>query len=310
MSRSTTWDFASQLEQDGPASSQQRVSLDAAREYCRRLARTHYENFTVASWLLPKHLRQHFYNVYAYCRWSDDLADEVEDAAQSLDLLDWWQRQLDDCYRGRAAHPVFVALVDTIEQFEIPAEPFRNLLIAFRQDQRKTRYETFDELLGYCRNSANPVGHLVLYLGRAFDEEHARLSDEICTGLQLANFWQDVSRDFDRGRVYLPRETLRRYGYDDAMLERREFNDAFARALRHEVDRAEAFFARGRPLAARMPRELRIDVELVLRGGLAVLAAIRRIGYNVWRTRPVVGRRRKVWLVWCAWRASRGAGVA
>jgi squalene synthase HpnC len=303
------WDFPAQLAQFGPRAQERlRLTPREAGEYCCWLARTHYENFTVASWLLPKHLRQHFYNVYAYCRWSDDLADEVGDAARSLDLLDWWQTQLDDCYRGRAVHPVFVALLETIEQFEIPPDPFRNLLIAFRQDQHKTRYDTFDELLGYCRNSANPVGHLVLYLGRAFNDENAQLADEICTGLQLANFWQDVARDFDRGRVYLPRETLDRFGYDDAMLERREFNDAFANVMRHEVDRAEAFFERGRPLVRRMPRELRIDVELFLRGGLEVLAAIRRIGYDVWRTRPVVGKWRKLWLVWSAWGASRGVG--
>jgi squalene synthase HpnC len=297
------WSFAEELNRYGPAAgSPTPVSLGQAQAYCRRVARAHYENFTVASWLLPRRLRQHFYNVYAYCRWSDDLADETGDAAESLDLLRWWEQQLDECYRGRAAHPVFVALSETIEQFEIPAEPFRHLLVAFRQDQHQTRYDTFDELLGYCRNSANPVGHLVLYLGRAFDEENARLSDEICTGLQLANFWQDVARDFDRGRVYLPRETLRRFGYDDAMLERREFNDAFADVMRFEVDRAEAFFERGRPLLRRVPSELRIDVDLFLRGGLAVLAAIRRESYNVWRRRPVVGKWRKLRLLWSAWR--------
>jgi squalene synthase HpnC len=300
------WDFASELSRYGPeAAASLRISPDEAADYCRRLAKTHYENFTVASWLLPKRLRQHFYNVYAYCRWADDLADETDDPAESLRLLGWWERQLDDCYRGRAVHPVFTALMETIELFDIPADPFRNLLVAFRQDQRKRRYETFDELLGYCVNSANPVGHLVLYLGRAFDAENARLSDDICTALQLANFWQDVARDYDRGRIYLPRETTRRFGYDDAMFARREFNEALAAALEFEVDRSEALFDAGSPLVARVPQALRIDVELFLRGGRAVLQAIRRSGYNVWRRRPTVGKWKKMQLLFSAWRATR-----
>lgn len=302
------WDFASELSRHGPHAAQSpRMTPDEAAAYCRRLAKSHYENFTVASWLLPPRLREHFYSVYAYCRWADDLADEAGDADYSLKLLDWWERQLDDCYRGRAVHPVFLALMETIELFDIPPEPFRNLLVAFRQDQRKTRYETFDELLGYCVNSANPVGRLVLYLGRAHDAENARLSDDICTALQLANFWQDVARDYDRGRIYLPRETTRRFGYDDEMFERREFNEAFARSLALEVDRAQALFDSGSPLVERVPKELRIDVELFLRGGLAVLQAIRRSGYNVWRKRPTVGKWRKLRLLFSAWRASRVA---
>ncbi len=224
--------------------------LPQAQAYCRRLARTHYENFTVASWLLPRKLRQHFANIYAYCRWSDDLADETAGGAESLQLLDWWQSQLDDCYRGIATHPVFVALQSTIDEFDIPIDPFRDLLIAFRQDQTQTRYETFDDLLGYCRNSANPVGRLVLYLGRCHDDRRGQLADNICTALQLANFWQDVARDYDRGRIYLPQESCRRAGYDEAMFARREFNPQFRQLLAGEVDRAESLFAR-RPTAGR-----------------------------------------------------------
>jgi squalene synthase HpnC len=275
-----------------------------AKAYCRRLARTHYENFTVASWLLPAKLRPHFCNVYAYCRWSDDLADETSGGEQSLELLDWWQAELEDCYRGVARHPVFVALAETIREFEIPIEPFRDLLVAFRQDQSCQRYETFEDLMGYCRNSANPVGRLVLYLGRAHDAECGKLSDAICTGLQLANFWQDVARDYQRGRIYLPQESCRAAGYTEAMFARGEFNPQFRQLLIGEVERAGRMFNTGAPLVARMPRELRIDVQLFMDGGRAILDAIRKIDYNVWRQRPVVSKWKKSNLLIGAWRKS------
>ena len=178
-------------------------------QYCAHLARTHYENFSVATWFLPKRLRQHFFNVYAYCRISDDLGDEVGDTAASLELLDQWQRELDSCYEGAPKHPVFVALAETVRQFDIPKHEFSDLLTAFRQDQTVTRFETFNDVLGYCHYSANPVGHLVLYLCGYRDAERQQLSDYTCTALQLANFWQDVSVDYAKGRIYLPLEDLR-----------------------------------------------------------------------------------------------------
>src|SRR5579862_4192594 len=186
-------------------------SLAEAREYCARLARTHYENFSVASWFLPRRLRQHFFNVYAYCRISDDLGDEVDDPAASLALLDEWQGELDACYAANPRHPVFVALAETVREFDIPKHEFSDLLRAFRQDQFVSRYETFDDVLGYCHYSANPVGHLVLYVCGYRDAERQKLSDFTCTALQLANFWQDVTVDYAKGRVYLPLEDLRRY---------------------------------------------------------------------------------------------------
>src|SRR5579863_8074757 len=190
-------------------------SLEEAREYCRRLARTHYENFSVATWFLPKNLRQDFLNVYAYCRISDDLGDEVGDPAASLTLLDEWQTELDACYRGNPRHPVFVALAETVKKFGIPQHEFSDLLIAFRQDQTITRFESFKDVLGYCRYSANPVGHLVLYLCGYSDAERQQLSDYTCTALQLANFWQDVVVDYGKGRIYLPLEDLRRCGVSE-----------------------------------------------------------------------------------------------
>ncbi|HZZ30134.1 MAG TPA: squalene synthase HpnC [Pirellulales bacterium] len=292
----------------GPTSAARRIpALAEAQAYCRRLARKHYENFTVASWLLPAVLRQHFCNIYAYCRWSDDLADEAGNRAYSLELLEWWQSQLDDCYRGVASHPVFVALVDTIRQFQIPSEPFSNLLVAFRQDQTCARYETFDDLLGYCRNSANPVGRLVLYLGRCHDEQRGLLADSICTGLQLANFWQDVARDYSIGRIYLPQESCRQAGYTPEMFARGEFNPPFRELLRGEVARAEGFFDAGEPLVSLTPPGLRIDIQLFIDGGRAILQAIRKLDYDVWQRRPVVGKWRKLALLFHAWRQQRRA---
>jgi len=282
-------------------------SLAASRAYCRGLARRHYENFSVASILLPRRLRSHFHAVYAYCRWADDLADEIGDPARSLRLLDWWEDQLNECYAGRATHPVFVALDATISQFSIPAEPFRDLLTAFRQDQRIARYETRDDLLGYCRNSAHPVGRLVLYLGRCHDQPRAVLADNICTGLQLANFCQDVARDWQRGRIYLPLEDCRRHGYREPDFAAACCDERFRRLLAAEVSRAEEYLRAGLPLVERVPQFLRGDVWLFAQGGLAILDQIRRVNYDVWSHRPVVTRGKKLRLLaGCVWRNWRG----
>jgi len=296
--------LAAQLELYGPtASARQAPSAIEARAYCRQLARTHYENFTVASWLLPQPLRQHFYNVYAYCRWADDLADEARDPEEASRLLDWWGDELDSCFAGTARHPVFVALAETIREFDIPPEPLQNLLVAFRQDQRQSRYEAFDDLLAYCRNSANPVGRLVLYLGRCHNEENVRFSDSICTGLQLANFCQDVARDFDRGRIYLPQESCRRFGYTDAMFRERECNEAFRALMAHEVERADSLLVAGLPLVPRAPKPLRADVALFIEGGRAILRSIRAANFDVWSRRPTLSPFTKLRLVaWALWK--------
>ena len=277
------------------------------RRYCRRLAHRHYENFTVASWLLPWRLRQHFYNVYAYCRWADDLADETGDPAKSLVLLDWWEKELRDCYAGNVRHPVFVALADTIRRFAIPIDPFIDLLVAFRQDQRVRFYDDLAQLTEYCRYSANPVGRLVLYLGKCHSPERTPLADSICTGLQLANFWQDVARDYDMGRIYLPTAEQTRFGYTAEMFARREVNDAFRRLLAAQVDLAEGYLRAGLPLVRWMPLELQLDVALFIHGGLAILRAIRQQNYDVWTSRPEVSRKTKLQLfLTCWWELKRG----
>ncbi len=290
--------FAQELARFGPdAPPSPAPSFAEASAYCRQLAQSHYENFTVASWLLPRSLRPHFHHIYAYCRWADDLADETCSSDESIRLLEWWEEQLDACYAGTTQHPVFVALAPTIQAFTIPKEPFVDLLNAFRQDQFVREYHTFSQLLDYCRNSANPVGRLVLHLGRCHDAERTALSDSICTGLQLANFWQDVSRDYDKGRIYLPREDRERFGYTGDAYRGRQFNQAFARLMEFEVCRAEKYLRDGLPLLELVPRWLRIDVSLFIRGGLAILAAIRDQRYNVWQQRPTLSKWRKAGLV-------------
>jgi squalene synthase HpnC len=271
-----------------------------AREYCRRLARSHYENFSVASWFLPERLRQHFFNVYAYCRISDDLGDEVGDPAASLQLLDEWEAELNACYDGHTRHPrhpVFIALAETVRKFEIPKHEFVDLLTAFRQDQSVRRYETLDDLLGYCRYSANPVGHLVLYLCGYRDSERQLLSDYTCTALQLANFWQDVSADFTKGRIYLPLEDLRRFGVGENAIRDRENTLAFRDMIKFEVERAREWFRQGWPLIAKVNRELAIDIELFSRGGQEILNAIERQNYTVLGRRPAISKTRKLALV-------------
>ena len=272
-------------------------SVDEARAYCRRLARTHYENFSVATWFLPKRLRQHFFNVYAYCRISDDLGDEVGDPAASLQLLDQWQTELNGCYAGKPKHAVFVALAETVRTFDIPKHEFVDLLTAFRQDQTVKRYATFDDVLGYCKYSANPVGHLVLYVCGYRDEERQRLSDFTCTALQLANFWQDVSVDYAKGRIYLPLEDLRRFGVPEDDIATQRNKGPFLEMMRFEVERAREWFRQGLPLVKRVDRALAIDIELFSRGGQEILNAIERQQYAVLGRRPAISKSRKLALV-------------
>jgi squalene synthase HpnC len=298
-------------------------SLQEAQQYCARLAHSHYENFSVVTWFLPKHLHQHFYNVYAYCRISDDLGDEVGDSGQSLLLLDEWEAELNATYlsmvepplkdvrqpveklqpdfsgRNRVSprHPVFIALRETIREFDIPRQPFADLLTAFRQDQTVGRYATFDEVLGYCRYSANPVGRLVLYVCGHRDDERQQLSDYTCTALQLANFWQDVSVDYTKGRIYLPLEDTVKYGVSESDIAERRATPQFLEMMRFEVARAREWFQRGLPLARTVDTRLALDIELFSRGGQEILNAIERQGYDVLQRRPSISKPRKLWLV-------------
>ena len=280
-----------------PASYRMPANAPTAEEalaWCRRLAESHYENFHVATWFLPKALRPHFHAIYAYCRVSDDLGDEVGDRSVALALLEFWGRELDACYEGRARHPVFVALAETIRACSIPKEPFADLLKAFRQDQTVTRYRTMDEVLGYCRYSANPVGRLVLYACGYADEERFRLSDATCSALQLANFWQDVRVDFGKDRVYLPQDDMQRFSVSDETIAHGVATPEFRKLLRHEVDYARSLFEQGLPLIGRVGRDLAVDLDLFSRGGLEILHAIEQRDYDVLSARPAISKSTKL----------------
>lgn len=273
-------------------------TLDEARAYCKRLAESHYENFHVASWFLPEALRPHFHAIYAYCRISDDLGDEVGDPAVALALLDIWGQELDACYEGRARHPVFVALAETIRARSIPKQPFADLLTAFRQDQTVARYASMQDVLEYCHNSANPVGQLVLYAcGEAEREDVAekfRLSDATCSALQLANFWQDVREDYARGRVYIPQSDMQRFGVSDQTIAEGIATPEFRALLAFEVDYARSLFEQGLPLIDMVSRELALDLDLFSRGGLEILRAIERQDYDVLSARPAISKGTKL----------------
>jgi squalene synthase HpnC len=268
-----------------------------AEAYTRWLATHHYENFHVVSFLLPKRLHQDFYNVYAYCRWADDLGDETGDTAESLRLLSWWQGELDAMYAGETRNPVFVALRGTVERYAIPRNPFADLIRAFVQDQTVTRYPTWEDVLGYCRYSANPVGRLVLYLCGYADAERQALSDATCTALQLANFWQDVTVDLLKDRVYIPLEVLDRHGYPLEDLLARRMRPEFREAMREIVTRARELFVQGLPLVGMVDRRLALDLDLFSRGGMRVLEKIEARDYDVLSGRPAISRVERVGLL-------------
>ena len=268
-----------------------------ALEYTRWLATHHYENFNVVSFLLPRHLHQDFYNVYAFCRWADDLGDEIGDTKESLRLLAWWRDELNAMYAGAASHPVFVALSGTAHKYDIPKEPFDCLIRAFEQDQTVTRYADWDGVFGYCVNSANPVGHLVLYLCGYRDHQRQQLSDYTCTALQLANFWQDVTVDLQKDRIYLPLHLFTKYGYTQEELFALKFDDRFKNVMREAVDVAGDLFRKGLPLVRTVDRRLALDLELFSRGGMKVLDKIRAQDYNVLKRRPYVSKPERVALI-------------
>ncbi len=272
-------------------------ALDVAQAYTRWLATHHYENFNVASWLLPKELHQHFYNLYAYCRWADDLGDEIPEKERALELLDWWERELSACYEGRPSHPVFVALHETVVAKNVPKQPFADLLKAFRQDQMVKRYGTWEAVLDYCVYSANPVGRLVLYLCGYRDEQRQKLSDATCTALQLANFWQDVSRDLEKGRIYVPLDLAAAHGVSESDIVGRKFSKRYVALTKELIARTRELFEEGLPLSKKVQGKLSVDLEMFSRGGLAVLDAIEKMGYDTLNQRPKVSKGKQVRLL-------------
>jgi squalene synthase HpnC len=294
----------------GPGTITPAPSVVEANRYCRELATSHYENFTVVSWFLPPELRQHMYNIYAFCRWSDDLGDETGDTARSTELLAWWRNELQRCFTGQASHPVYVALRPTIERFHLDPKPFEDLISAFQQDQRVTEYDTFDQLRDYCRRSADPVGRLVLKLFEQSTPEHVAWSDSICTGLQLANFWQDVTVDWAKDRVYLPQDLLARHGSGDRDIAGRNATPGFRAAMAEAVEEARRYFREGWPLSKTLQPRLALDIALFSRGGMFILDKIERQNWDVLRARPKISKTERAALLFRGlmdWAVARAA---
>jgi squalene synthase HpnC len=282
--------------------------LNATFAACEQLAKTHYENFSVGSRLLPKLLRKHFYAIYAFSRGVDDLGDEAD--GDRLALLDMWEHELDACYLDSSGtdgptHPYFVALTETIRIFDIPAEPFKRLIEANRRDQRITRHKTFEDVLEYCTYSANPVGHLVLYLSGIRNPQLHELANHTCTALQLTNFWQDIKRDAEIGRIYIPTEDLERFGVSEDQIFSGQFDSNFEALMRFQIDRARQLFIDGFPLAGRLDNHLKSDFALFTRGGLSILQAIERENYDVLSSRPTLSKSEKTKIFVATWIRSK-----
>jgi squalene synthase HpnC len=290
----------------------ERPSLAEAQAWCRNLASTHYENFHVATFFLPRRVRPHFESIYAYCRVADDLGDEVSDPVVATRLLDTWGAMLEECYDSpeRSVHPVFVALYETIRACDPPRQLFLDLLHAFRMDQIKTKYESWDELLEYSHYSANPVGRLVLWVCGYREESLGLLSDKVCTALQLANFWQDVVEDAERGRRYLPGDWLREFGVEEGQIEGRVFTPEFRAMVEDLVTRTRAMLLDGGAISSQVDKELAVTLDLFRKGGEAILNGIVAENYDVLRGRPVVTKIRKLGLLMEALVGKLRAGMA
>jgi phytoene synthase len=270
------------------------IPLDQAYRHCESMVRSHYENFPVASWFLPRNRQHHLFALYAFARSADDFADEAAFDGRRLELLDQWEQHLDACLEGRADHPVFVALAQTVRECALPVEPLRHLLEAYRMDVERSRHADWEALLYYCSRSANPVGRLVLGVFGHHDPALLPLSDAVCTALQLANFWQDVAVDLEKDRIYLPGDALQRHGVTEASLRAAETGKPF-QALMHEmVARTREIFEQGRDLPAQLRGALSFHLRLVWLGGSSILDRIEACHYDVFRRRPALKTRHRL----------------
>tara|TARA_B100001778_G_scaffold44356_2_gene32185 strand:+ start:2130 stop:3074 length:945 start_codon:yes stop_codon:yes gene_type:complete len=290
-------------------------NLQDAEVYCSQIADAHYENFLIANKFTPPNIRQHIQNIYAFCRYGDDLGDEAPfDSQGRLKLLEAWEKDLAEAHQsdwsGKPQHPILIAVQYTAKTFNIPLEPFWKLIQAFKMDQTKNRYQSWDELLDYCQHSADPVGHLFLYVYGHDNEELRTLSDKTCTALQLANHWQDISRDWQQNRSYLPEETMQRFGVDWNRYGPEYVDENWKSMLSFEVERAQKLFDEGKKLWKLVDAHLAVDLMMFTKGGEAILQAIRNQKFDTWKKRPKVSKLKQVRLYFKAkaeWkRASRG----
>ena len=262
--------------------------LKKAFQKCEQLARSHYENFHVGTRLLPSNTRHHFYAIYAFCRGVDDIGDEFQ--GDRIQMLEQWATQLRLCYQHTPEHPYFIALQKTIQEFKLPQEPFLKLIEANRRDQKKCRYNNFNELLDYCDHSANPVGQIVLTVFDYHNPDLYKLSDFTCTALQLTNFWQDVVRDYQMGRIYIPKQDMDKFGVTNKMIEEKNASPEFKNLMKFEVNRTREFFVKGYELVSRIQNRSKFEIALFTAGGLSVLQDIEQRDYDVLTERPKLSK--------------------
>lgn len=272
--------------------------IENAFQHCEELVRSHYENFPVASFFLPKNLRPYVAAVYAFARTADDFADEGNRSPEErLAALDDWQNNLDACYEGKANHPIFIALAEVVQRKNVPKQLLSDLLTAFKMDVTTRCYQSYDELLFYCQYSANPVGRLVLHLFDDVSDRHCQLSDNICTGLQLTNFWQDIRIDYAKGRTYLPLEDMGRFGYTEGEFSRQLCDNRWRKLMAFEIERTRQLFEAGRPLLNEAVPALQFELGLTWHGGMMILNKIEQADYSVFANRPTIGTLEKILIV-------------
>lgn len=270
--------------------------IRSSYRYCEKITKEHYENFPVASLLLPREKRKYIYSIYAFARAADDFADELNiegGKEKRLVLLDEWKQKLDDCYNGKAYSPIFIALMNTVEKCEIPKEPLGNLLKAFKQDVVKNRYNDFNEVLEYCKNSANPIGRVVLMIFGIKEDELFKLSDNICTALQLTNFWQDVSVDLEKDRIYIPVHDMSGFNVTEGQLLNKKADENFKNLMKNLIERTSKIFAEGKELIQRTStdeklKKMKKELKLTWFGGNLILSKIKEIDYDVLNNRPKI----------------------
>lgn len=268
-----------------------KYTLEEAFQYCLDITRNHYENFPVASLAIPRKLRPYIASVYAFARTADDFADEKEHDGFRMTRLKDWETKLKECLDEEPSHPIFIALKETIQEFIIPVSLFSDLLTAFKMDVVVSRYQTFEQVLNYCRFSANPVGRIILYIFGYPVPKFLEYSDYICTALQLANFWQDVAVDLEKDRIYIPEEDFKRFNYSEEELHDRSYNENFRRLIAFQVERTQELFNQGKFLCGKIPGRLGFELRLTWMGGTTILKKLQEVNGDIFSHRPVLKKR-------------------
>jgi squalene synthase HpnC len=279
------------------------LNLENGYKEALNLAKSHYENFPVISLFVKKELRKHVAVIYQFARQADDLADEGDNSSlEKHEALTQYELKLVKAFKGKAESDFWLALANTISERKLSIDNFLNLLKAFKQDTIKSRYESFEDVLSYCKNSANPVGRLILELNEIYNVSALNHSDKICTALQLTNFYQDISVDIKKNRIYIPFKELKKYGVSENQFENNEINDKFRQLLKFQVERARSLFTEGRELLPYLHGRLKFQIRWTILGGEAILQKIESLNFNTLQYRPKLSKKDMLILALKAWK--------